>query len=75
MRIVKFVPDRDLDRLEAYLADRCLESRRAATWLPARLHDLIFRVGRQESDDGREISAEMTNAEKRRMWEAEPIKL
>ena len=58
MRIVKFVPDRDLDRLEAYLADRCLESRRAATWLPARLHDLIFRVGRQESDDGREISAD-----------------
>ncbi len=58
MRIVKFEPDRDLSRLEAYLADRYWESRRAVSWLPERLHDLLYRVGMQEADEGRESSAD-----------------
>ena len=49
MRIVKFEPDRDLSRLEAYLADRYWESRRAVSWLPERLHDLLYRLGMQEA--------------------------
>lgn len=57
MQIVKFEQEKDLDRLEAYLADRYLENRRAVSWLPERLHDLIYRVGMQEADEGRERSA------------------
>ena len=57
MRIVKFEPNRDLSRPEGYLADRYWESRRAVSWLPERLHDLIYRVGMQEADEGRERSA------------------
>ena len=58
MQIVKFRSDRDLSRLETYLADRYLESRQAVSWLPARLHDLIYRVAMQETDEGREKSAD-----------------
>lgn len=64
MQIVQFSPDRDIPRLEDYLADRYIESRSAVSWLPARLHDLIYRVGAQEQDEGREKSADHI-----RLWE------
>ena len=58
MEIRQFRTDRDLDRLEAYLRDRYLETRSADTWLPERLHDLLYRVGELERDEGRERSAD-----------------
>jgi predicted GNAT family N-acyltransferase len=50
--------DRDLDRLGAYLRNRYYEHLNAGSWLPERLHDLIYRVGAQEADDGRTRSAD-----------------
>ncbi len=44
MEIRKFQIDRDLKRLEAFLRDQYLENRQAVSWLPERLHDLVFRV-------------------------------
>ena len=58
MDIVRFNPDKDLTSLEYYLRNSYLEERRARSWLPARLHDVIYRVGAQEMDEGRERSAD-----------------
>ena len=58
MQIIKFRSNKDLHRLEGYLADRYLENHRVVSWLPERLHDLIYRVGMQEEEDGREQSAD-----------------
>ena len=58
MRIRKFRTDRDLDRLEAFLRNQYFERFNAASWLPERLHDLLYRVGAQEADEGRERSAD-----------------
>ena len=58
MDIVRFDPDKDLTSLEYYLRNSYLEERRARSWLPARLHDVIYRVGAQEMDEGRERSAD-----------------
>ncbi len=58
MEIRKFQTDRDLDRLESYLRNRYFEKHTAVSWLPERLHDLLYRVGAQESDEGRERSGE-----------------
>jgi GNAT superfamily N-acetyltransferase len=58
MQIVKFDSGRDLDRLEAYLRDRFFETGTSVSWLPERLHDLIYRVGMQEADEGRTRSAD-----------------
>ena len=58
MKTVQFELNRDLERLEAYLRQQYLENRSAVSWLPARLHDVIYRVGAQETDEGRERSAD-----------------
>ncbi len=58
MRIINFQQDRDLERLEAYLRNQYFEHHNADSWLPERLHDLIYRVGAQEADEGRERSAD-----------------
>lgn len=58
MQTVKFEPGKDFDRLEDYLRNRYLETHEATSWLPERLHDLIYRVGAQEMDEGRERSAD-----------------
>ncbi len=58
MRIINFQQDRDLERLEAYLRNQYFEHHNADSWLPERLHDLIFRVGAMEADEGRERSAD-----------------
>ena len=58
MQILKFEQNRDLDRLEDFLRDRYLENRTAAAWLPERLHDIIYRVGAQETAEGSERSAD-----------------
>ena len=58
MKVVKFESNSDLDRLEAYLRDRYFESGHAISWLPARLQDLIYRVGVQKMSEGREKSVD-----------------
>ena len=57
MEIRQFKADQDLVRLESYLRDRYRERSDASSWLPERLHDLIYRVGAQEADEGRVISS------------------
>ena len=56
MQIRRFLPDTDLGRLEAYLREQYLANHNMTSWLPERLHDLIYRMGAQESDGGSEKS-------------------
>ena len=58
MKITKFQLDQDLGRLEAYLRERYCEDGTAGSWLPERLHDLLYRVRAHEIDEGREPSAD-----------------
>ena len=56
--IRRFQPERDLERLEAYLRQRWQESRKPVSWLPQRLHDLYYRMSAMEADEGRPRSAD-----------------
>ena len=56
LQITHFQPARDLNRLEDYLRARYLENHNSISWLPERLHDLIYRVSAQETDEGKEKS-------------------
>lgn len=58
MHIRRFQTENDLPRLEAYLRDRYFEHHTAVSWLPERLHDVLYRVGAQERDEGRERSGD-----------------
>lgn len=58
MQVKKFNLDTDLQKLEAYLRDQYLINRNMTTWLPERLHDLIYRMGIQEANGGREKSVD-----------------
>ena len=53
MQIRKFQPDKDLKNLETYLRNQYFENKNMSSWLPERLHDLIYRMGAQEADGGR----------------------
>ena len=44
MKVVRFEINKDLDLLEAYLRDQYLENRQALSWLPQRLHDVIYSI-------------------------------
>lgn len=57
MEIRKFQPERNFQKLEAYLRDQYLRNRNMTTWLPERLHDLFYRMGAQEADGGSAHSA------------------
>lgn len=56
MRIRNFKAEKDLDRLEAFLRNRYYESHNTVSWLPERLHDLLYRVSALEEDEQREKS-------------------
>ena len=58
MTVRRFDCQRDLEALESFLRDRYLETRRMSSWLPERLHDLIFRLDQQYLDDGGERSSD-----------------
>ena len=58
MKIKKFQLDADLQRLEEYLRNQYLENKNMTSWLPERLHDLIYRMGAQETDGGRKKSVD-----------------
>lgn len=56
MQIRKFQLDKDLLLLEAYLRNQYFTNKNMSSWLPERLHDLIYRMGAQEADGGRVLS-------------------
>lgn len=56
MQIKRFQPDKDLQKLEAYLRNQYFWNKNMTSWLPERLHDLIYRMSAQEADGGREMS-------------------
>lgn len=56
MQIRKFQQEADLIKLETFLRNQYLANKNMASWLPERLHDLIYRMGAQEADGGRERS-------------------
>ena len=58
MKIKKFQLDADLQSLEEYLRNQYLENENMTSWLPERLHDLIYRMGAQETDGGRKKSVD-----------------
>jgi len=53
MEIKKFNLSTDLSKLEKYLRDQYLENKNMTSWLPERLHDLIFRMDTQYANAGR----------------------
>lgn len=52
MQVRKFQLNTDLNKLETYLRDQYSQNQNMASWLPERLHDLIYRMGAQEADGG-----------------------
>ena len=50
MRIKKFNLETDLIKLEEYLRNQYLENKTMSSWLPERLHDLIYRMDTQYID-------------------------
>lgn len=52
MNIRKFDPAADFTRLETYLRRQIREDGSSASWLPERLHDLLYRVDGQEAAEG-----------------------
>ena len=58
MEIKKFNKDRDLSRLESFLRNQYLENKNMTSWLPERLHDLIYRMDTQYQDAGKEKSSD-----------------
>ena len=58
MEIKKFDLENDLIRLEEFLRNQYLENRNMTSWLPERLHDLIYRMDTQYTDEGKQKSSE-----------------
>ena len=56
MQIRKYQPDADPQKLETYLRNQYFANQNMTSWLPERLHDLIYRMRAQEEDSGRERS-------------------
>jgi hypothetical protein len=52
MEVKKFDLKTDLQKLEDYLRNQYLENKNMTSWLPERLHDLIFRMDTQYTDEG-----------------------
>ena len=50
MIIKKFCLETDLQKLEEYLRNQYLEGNTMISWLPERLHDLIYRMDTQYTD-------------------------
>ena len=57
MEIKKFDLEKDLIKLEDYLRCQYLENKNMTSWLPERLHDLIFRMDTQHSNAGKPKSS------------------
>lgn len=64
MQIKQFKPVTDLRKLEDYLRSQYLENRNMTSWLPERLHDLIYRMDTQYVDSGNPRSVDFIS-----IWE------
>ncbi len=58
MKITKFDLTKDLERLESYLREQYLTNKNMTSWLPERLHDLIYRMDTQYVDTGNNRSSD-----------------
>ena len=58
MIIKKFCLETDLQKHEEYLRNQYLEGNTMISWLPERLHDLIYRMDTQYTDAGRKKSSD-----------------
>ena len=58
MEIRRFQSDKDLKRLEEYLRTQYRENKNMTSWLPERLHDLVYRMVTQEIDGDRQKSVD-----------------
>lgn len=58
MKIRKFQPDKDLQSLEAYLRDQYFQNKNMSSWLPERLHDMLYRMRAQEAEAGNALSVD-----------------
>ena len=58
MEIKRFNLEKDLKRLENFLREQYLENKNMTSWLPERLHDLVFRMTAQELDGGKPKSTD-----------------
>ena len=58
MEIKRFNLNTDLKKLENYLRSQYLENKNMTSWLPERLHDLIFRMDTQYTDAGNPKSSD-----------------
>ena len=58
MEIKRFNLNTDLKKLENYLRNQYLENKNMTSWLPERLHDLIFRMDTQYTDAGNPKSSD-----------------
>lgn len=58
MIIKKFNMQKDLYKLETYLRNQYFENKNMSSWLPERLHDLIYRMDTQYADSGQEKSSD-----------------
>ena len=56
MEVKRFNAETDLGKLEDYLRNQYLVNKNMTSWLPERLHDLIYRMSAQEADKGSPIS-------------------
>ena len=58
MKIKKFNLEKDFKRLETYLRNQYLENKNMTSWLPERLHDLIYRMDTQYTNEGNPKSSD-----------------
>lgn len=58
MQVKKFNLETDLIKLEEYLRDQYLENKTMTSWLPERLHDLIYRMDTQYTESGKQKSSD-----------------
>ena len=58
MKIKRFNINTDLIKLEEYLRKQYIENKNMTSWLPERLHDLIFRMDTQYTDIGKPKSSD-----------------
>ena len=58
MIVKKFDLKNDLEKLEEYLRNQYLENKNMTSWLPERLHDLIYRMDIQYTEAGKEKSSD-----------------
>ncbi|MBR3162315.1 MAG: GNAT family N-acetyltransferase [Bacilli bacterium] len=58
MIIKKFNLKKDLEKLENYLREQYLENKNMTSWLPERLHDLIYRMDTQYIEAGKPKSSD-----------------